>query len=308
LAVAVSALTPLESQFANFIATYDKKYDGPLELFARFEIFRSNVRLMVEHNAANFSFAVGVNQFADMTSDEFRSHRFGFNRRLTLPAQQLIKFPDAADDVVDWRSKGSVSPVKDQGQCGACWAFSATGSLESAFHASTGRLVGFSEQQLVDCAGSQGNLGCEGGLMDSAFDFIIKNGGLCTEDAYPYVAKDTQCHGCTVVPGSHIAGYVALPEGDENSLVSAVALTPVSVAIEASGFAFQFYKSGVFNGACGTNLDHGVLAVGYDRTPSGNYWIVKNSWGSGWGEAGYIRVALGKNKCGIALVASYPHF
>jgi len=197
-----------------------------------------------------------------------------------------------------------VTPIKNQGQCGSCWAFSATGSIEGAWWNKTKNLVSVSEQQLVDCAGSTGNEGCNGGLMDLAFEWIIQNGGICTEKDYPYTAVDGTCK-TTCRSAVKLSGYKSTNQGDENDLFRAATLTTVSVAIEADEMPFQFYSGGVFDEQCGTNLDHGVLVVGYGTDTGKDYWIVKNSWGTSWGESGYIRMIRNKNICGIAAQPVY---
>jgi C1A family cysteine protease len=226
----------------------------------------------------------------------------------------------ALPSAVDWTAKGAVTPVKDQGQCGSCWSFSTTGALEGAYAIKTGNLASFSEQQLVDCdtLGNGGrDHGCNGGLMDNAFSWISKNNGLCLEADYPYVSGVTKTAGtcstsCKNVAGSDIAKFVDVEPASDLAMMSALALNPVSVAIEADQREFQLYKSGVFTGACGTNLDHGVLAVGYGSENGLEYYKVKNSWSTTWGEKGYIRLAKGssynggKGQCGILLEASYP--
>lgn len=184
--------------------------------------------------------------------------------------------------------------------------------MEGITKLKTGKLISLSEQEVVDCDTKGEDQGCNGGLMDDAFKFIIKNGGLTTEANYPYTAADGTCN--THKSGSHaatITGYEDVPANSEAALLKAVAKQPVSVAIDAGGFAFQFYSSGVFTGDCGTDLDHGVAAVGYGTTSDGTkYWLVKNSWGSSWGEKGYIRmerdVDAKEGLCGIAMQASYP--
>jgi len=210
---------------------------------------------------------------------------------------------------VDWVAAGAVTPVKNQGSCGSCWSFSTTGALEGAYKLKYGTLESFSEQQLVSC--DDVDLGCNGGWMDDAFDWTAKNGGLCTEAAYPYTSgagKNAACvTGCTananVAPKSH----TDVTANSVTALMSAVAQQPVSIAIQANQAAFQSYSSGVLTGRCGERLDHGVLAVGYGTENGVDYWLVKNSWGPDWGENGYIKIERSDaDLCGVLLAASYP--
>lgn len=194
---------------------------------------------------------------------------------------------------------------------GCCWAFSAVAATEGITKLSTGKLISLSEQELVDCDVKGEDQGCNGGLMDDAFKFIIKNGGLTTEANYPYTAADGTCNAKKASNhATSIKGFEDVPVDSEAALMKAVANQPVSVAIDAGDITFQLYQGGVFTGYCGTDLDHGVTAVGYGTDDGTKYWLVKNSWGASWGESGYIRmerdVSAKEGLCGIAMQASYP--
>ena len=221
---------------------------------------------------------------------------------------------------VNWVDSGAVTPVKNQGQCGSCWSFSTTGALEGAFFVKNGQLDSFSEQQLVDCDNRKNggkDMGCNGGLMDNAFAWIKKNGGLCTEEEYPYVSGDTRTPGtcqdsCDIVDGSQVDSFYDVPSSSDEDMMNALSQQPVSIAIQADQQSFQLYKSGVFTGTCGTSLDHGVLAVGYGSLNGDDYYMVKNSWGTTWGQDGFILLGRGDEynngdgQCGMLLQASFP--
>jgi len=249
---------------------------------------------------------MGVNAHSDLTSKEFSDLYLGYlPRQNDYARSQNLHVAPAAQVLaasLDWRTSGAVTPIKDQGQCGSCWAFSTTGSVEGANKIKSGNLVSVSEQQLVDCAGSAGNQGCNGGLMDDAFEYIIKNNGLGSEASYPYTAKDGKCKQVPSV--ATVSKYTDVKKSDETGLMSAVNIEPVSVAVDAQ--SWQTYRSGVMTGFCGKSLDHGVLLIGYGTDGANDYWLVKNSWGTTWGEKGTIRLVRGKNQCGIAEAASYP--
>lgn len=256
-----------------------------------------------------------MNHLGDLTSEEIRTMLNGYQRSEQLRSNNKLYVPSEgfqANATVDWRTQGVVTDVKNQGQCGSCWAFSATGSIEGQHVLrKQGPLIALSEQQLADCSTSEGNHGCNGGFMDWAFKYVIKAGGLDSEACYPYTPHDGQCHYNASCSAAHIDGYVDIEKHNETALENAIAeIGPISVAIDASQFGFQFYKSGVYysSGCSQDKLDHGVLAVGYGTADNGDkYYIVKNSWGGGWGDKGYLLMSRGRNNnCGIATDASYP--
>ncbi|KAG8497973.1 hypothetical protein CXB51_006916 [Gossypium anomalum] len=313
--------TQVRRLYETWLVKHGKAYNDLGEKEKRFDIFKDNLKFIVEHNLVNRTYKVGLNRFADMTNEEYKAMYLGTRvdpktrlRRLAGKEKSYryaYKVGDELPESVDWRQKGAVMDVKDQGQCGSCWAFSTVAAVEGINKIVTGDLISLSEQELVDCDNMY-NQGCNGGLMDHAFEFIINNGGIDTEEDYPYRATDNTCDinrkNARVVT---IDGYEDVPENDENSLKKAIAHQPVSVAIEAGGRAFQLYQSGVFTGQCGTSLDHGVAAVGYGTEGGVDYFLVRNSWGPNWGENGYIKMernvaGTATGKCGIAMMASYP--
>jgi len=223
----------------------------------------------------------------------------GLQRNLQVnAAASLVEDNSPSVGDVDWVAAGAVTPVKDQGQCGSCWAFSTTGTVEGAWFVSKKALVSVSEQQLVDCAGSEGNQGCNGGLMTTALDWIVGNKGIAAEAAYPYTARDGRCKtGQTSVVT--ISGHKEVAAGEAN-LMTALNTQPIAIAIEADQTCFQFYHSGILDDrSCGTALDHGVLLVGAGTEAGKNYWRIKNSWGASWGDKGFIRFIRDKDQCGI---------
>jgi len=288
---------------------FAQQYDSTEHEALAFDAFAQNNQIIKEHNAKNSTFKLGHNEFSAMTWDQFKAaYVSGMDSNPQLRrTKNYAKLPAATADSIDWVTNGAVTPIKNQGQCGSCWAFSTTGAFEGAYQITTGTLLSFSEQQLVSC--DKVDDGCSGGLMDNAFKWI-KSNGLCTEDAYPYTSSSGTTGSCVAscTSSGSLSGFTDVTGGDESALQAAVQTTPVSVAIEADKSVFQLYSSGVFTSAeeCGTQLDHGVLAVGYGSDGGQTYWKVKNSWGSSWGESGYIRMERGANCCGIATQPSYP--
>ncbi|KAL0315851.1 UNVERIFIED_CONTAM: Cysteine proteinase 3 [Sesamum radiatum] len=348
--------------FARFAHRYGKRYENAEEIQRRFQVFSENLKMIRSHNKKGLSYTMGVNEFSDMTWDEFRKHRLGAaqncsattrgNHKLTdvalpelllekfLPNAITILFPirnmilkwtklddDGTAETVqlffpllvaesnvlklkDWRETGIVSPVKNQGHCGSCWTFSTTGALEAAYAQAFGKGISLSEQQLVDCAGAFNNFGCNGGLPSQAFEYIKYNGGLETEDAYPYTGKNGLCKYSSENAAVQVVDSVNITLGAEDELRHAVAFVrPVSVAFEVVN-GFRAYKGGVYTSTkCGSSpmdVNHAVLAVGYGVENGIPYWLIKNSWGADWGDNGYFKMEMGKNMCGVATCASYP--
>ncbi|KAA8526302.1 hypothetical protein F0562_008495 [Nyssa sinensis] len=305
----------MNERHEQWMASYGRVYKDTDEKEKRLKIFKENVERIESFNKAmNKPYKLGINAFADLTNEEFKTSRNRFKSHVCSTPTTSFKYENttAVPSSMDWRKKGAVTPVKDQGQCGCCWAFSAVAAMEGITQLTTGKLISLSEQELVDCDTSGEDQGCGGGLMDNAFQFIQQNHGLTTEANYPYKGVDATCNKNEEANhAAKITGYEDVPANSESALLKAVANQPVSVAIDAGGFDFQFYSSGVFTGQCGTSLDHGVTAVGYGTSSDGTkYWLVKNSWGAGWGEEGYIMmqrdVAAKEGLCGIAMEASYP--
>jgi KDEL-tailed cysteine endopeptidase len=304
-------------EFTHFRERFNKVYETLAEEETRFSIFRKNLIEIFSHNSdVGQNFTMGVNQFTDLTADEFKAAYIRGLKKDGLGLYSCKSFSSVASgapSTVDWRTKGAVTSVKDQGQCGSCWTFSATGAVESAWAIAKGQLIDLSEQELVDCATgvAYGSHGCSGGQMDGAFKFVIEN-GQCTNAAYPYTATDGTCQNKKCSAAVHISACSDVKSKDQVSLKGAVALQPVAIAIEADTRYFQSYASGVLTSAsCGTNLDHGVLIVGYGQENGQDYWLVKNSWGTTWGDNGYVKIARSSSTndagvCGIALSPSFP--
>nr|AWU67383.1 putative cathepsin L [Crangon crangon] len=326
-ASAVSFFNLVLDEWETYKLEHGKKYSSDVEENFRMKIFAENKHKIANHNklyhTGQKTYKIAMNKYGDLLHHEFvsimngfRGNNSGMGYKANRPYEGAF-FVEPTDDImmpksVDWRAKGAVTPIKDQSQCGSCWAFSTTGSLEGQHFRQTGKLVSLSEQNLIDCSTKFGNNGCNGGLMDNAFQYIKNNGGIDTEDSYPYEGEDDTCRYNPSNAGAEDKGFVDIREGSEHAMKKAVAMIgPVSVAIDASVHSFQFYQHGIYyEPECNSeNLDHGVLVVGYgtDSETDEDYWLVKNSWGTGWGDEGYIKMARNRdNNCGIASAASYP--
>jgi len=315
LADAASVSHHLLEEWELFKHTHRKSYSESEEKF-RMQVFLDNHHGIAQHNTRHkngeVSYTLAMNKYGDLLHHEFVSIVNGYSGKNNTEtgAKALFVIPDnfQVPDSIDWRTEGAVTPVKDQGGCGSCWAFSATGALEGQHFLKTGELVSLSEQNLVDC--SDENEGCFGGLMDYAFQYVIDNNGIDTESSYPYETTEGDCRFERANVGATAKSYSNIRSGDEEALAAAIASKgPVSVAIDASPTSFQFYSKGIYvEPHCSSSyLDHGVLAIGYGSDAAGDYWLIKNSWGTSWGENGYIKMARNlNNQCGVATEASFP--
>ncbi|KAJ8290104.1 hypothetical protein GJAV_G00008750 [Gymnothorax javanicus] len=306
----------LDSEWESWKTTHRKEYNGLGEEAIRRAVWEKNMLLIDAHNReyelGMHSYELGMNHLGDMTTEEVVEKMTGLQVPLYWdtnntfsPDENRRKLPKA----IDYRKLGYVTPVRNQGSCGSCWAFSSAGALEGQLMKTTGQLLSLSPQNLVDCVTE--NNGCGGGYMTNAFNYVKNNKGIDSEESYPYVGEDEQCAYNKSGKAGECRGYRVIPEGNEHALQVAVAkVGPVSVGIDASLYSFQFYKRGVYyDKNCNKDdINHAVLAVGYGVTGKGKkYWIIKNSWGEDWGNKGYIQMARNRNNfCGIANLASFP--
>ena len=308
-----SEISPqIQQEFIQYLAKYGKSYATKEEYNYRLDMFAKKHEKLAKINSENANFEVGHNKFSDWTDEEYKK-LLGFKRPTMMmnmeERQAVILSEEDLPDEVDWRKKGAVNPVKDQGQCGSCWAFSATCAIEGAHFIKTGELLDLAEQQLVDCDKSSN--GCNGGMQDFAMKYVEDNPQELQKD-YPYLARDEPCKFVSSEGKVKVSKINDVPERSVEQLKAAIAKGPVSVTIEADTTEFGHYTSGIFDTeACGTNLDHAVTAVGYGSENGQDFYIVRNSWSASWGENGYIRIAAkagpdGKGICGIQQVSLYP--
>ncbi|XP_052814979.1 procathepsin L-like [Mya arenaria] len=320
VACSLSLDAALNGEWAAYKTSYNKLYEPRVELLRR-QIWESNIAYIQSHNLEAdrgvHTYTLGMNEYGDMTNQEFVAIMNGLNMTGPNPKSPCSKYMPPSHvkltdlpDTVDWRKEGYVTEIKNQGQCGSCWSFSTTGSLEGQNFKKTGTLTSLSEKNLMDCSQKEGNHGCQGGLMDFAFAYVISNDGIDTEESYPYEPKNGKCKYNPANVGATEKSCMDIKEGSEDDLMAASATVgPISVGIDASHPSFQLYKSGVYSErrCSSTRLDHGVLVVGYGSEDSKDYWLVKNSWGKSWGQEGYIMMSRNmKNQCGVATSASFP--
>jgi len=300
------------TQFHRWMLEHGKVYESNVEYLTRLSIFTSTLRKINTHNSReDVTWQQGLNEYSDLTWEEFSS------RFLTVPQDCSATASGShsgnkltAPDYVDWRTTGIVTPVKNQGSCGSCWAFSTIGAVEAHYAKTYGSQLIFSEQQLVDCASAFNNFGCDGGLPSQAFEYIHYNGGIELLNDYPYTAKTGTCQFNKAKIATTVKDVFNITELDEVAMQNSVAkVGPISFCYQVTN-DFQSYKSGVYsNPKCGQTSDdvnHAVLAVGYATNTTVPYWIVKNSWGTTWGLQGYFNIRLGNNECGLATCSSYP--
>ena len=307
--------------------------EGEHEFLHLLTNWKNNDRIIEETNSKNLTYTLGHNAFSGMSSEEFAEHmHFGLNREMIASSSVLgVASVETSVSVsvptsVDWRTKGVVSPIQDQANAGTCYSFGTSCAVESAMAIKTGVLTKLSEQQIVDCSTIKNggpNMGVNGGQIAPTFEWIGKTGGLCTEQAYPYVSGTTTVTGtcqktCSKVSGSAVQSVVNVKPKSDADMMTALSKTVVTIAVEGDQSSFQLYKSGVFTGACGTTLDHAVALVGYGTTNGLDYYILRNSWGQSWAMGGYMLIGKGNDpatgkpynngagQCGLLMEASYP--
>ncbi|KAK8791842.1 hypothetical protein WA158_005219 [Blastocystis sp. Blastoise] len=297
-----------KTRFDAYISQFNREYTSQESRY-RLYLFSENLDFIEKENLKKHSYKLGITPFIDLSDDEFKASKFcGCLMKQPVREKHVAYINRTIPESVNWVEKGVVNAIKDQRSCGSCWAFSAVAAMEGMDAIKNGKLQSFSEQQLVDCDIS--SFGCAGGFMDNAFLYVIQNKGICSEESYPYTAKDEDCKDKKCTSIATVSDYVDIEENNGEQLLMALANQPVSVAIEADSFVFKYYQSGIIDAEdCGSTLNHGVAAVGYGIEDGIQYILVRNSWGENWGEQGYVRLAhynKGEGVCGINLSASYP--
>ncbi|CAG9314229.1 unnamed protein product [Blepharisma stoltei] len=304
-----------EQEFQDYMKRYHKQYT-PEEYESRFYIFTQNSAFIRIHNSLNKSWTLGYNEFTDLSPEEFKSIYLQTTPAPRIPAKPLSSSFEKSLKIpltIDWRTQGAVTPVGNQGSCKGGWAFAAAGAIEGVWKIAGNPLVALSKEQLVSCSSSYGADGCNGGLPEQAFEYVIGNPGLASDKVYPFNSGNGIVNNCVPTLASQtaasISGYANVaPVDDPAALIAAITQQPIAVGVEADQYVWQYYKTGVITNNCGTNINHFALVVGYNNSAQVPYYIVKNSWGANWGMSGYLYIAIGSDTgvCGIQMLSSYP--
>jgi len=308
----IYSLNDAKSLFNNFVIKYNKVYLSYTEYSNRFIIFKENLAIMNEMNSKETSAIYGITKYSDLSPSEFKAKYLTHKRNSNTPLN-YINIPTSSDipQSFDWRDKGAVTPVKDQGQCGSCWAFSATEAIESQWFLAGHTLTSLAPQQIVDCDQGRGDEGCEGGDTPTAYEYVISAGGMETETEYPYTAEDQTCQfkSSDVVAKISNWTYITTTKNETEMMVKIISTAPYSICVDAS--SWQFYLGGVVQDFCGTDLDHCVMITGFEDYETWDFqtlpiWLIRNSWGEDWGENGYIYVERNYDLCGVADEVTIP--
>jgi len=313
LVACLAVASAYDQAWEDYKLTFDKRYTVEEEAM-RYANWKKDTEEVAEHNALyGHEFTQAVNQFSDLTKEEYKKYYLsGYIPAKEGESESTLYVPtnEPIPNEVDWRDQGYVTEVKNQGRCGSCYSFSATGALEGQWMKSHGQLPSLSEKQIVDCSGRFGNMGCQGGRFQSSWQYIASAGGIESEQSYPYQPQKGWCRFNRQNVVARCSGSRGVSSGSESALTNALgSVGPVSVAIDASPDSFRRYRSGVhYSYSCSSSrMNHAVLAVGYGSEGGQDYYLVKNSWSTQWGAGGYIKMARNRgNNCGIASDAAFP--
>ncbi|XP_061165780.1 procathepsin L-like [Saccostrea echinata] len=314
-----AAISELDTEWKIYKQEYRKWYISDTEETKRREIWEENLDYINQHNVkfdkGEQSYFMGLNEFSDLSHEEFLQQFVGGFRLPDLSNPDDIPLSSGLSEgtsglpsEIDWRKEGWVGPVGNQFACGSCWAFTATGALEGQVKNKTGKLIVLSVQQLMDCSEKWGNHGCEGGMMDLSFKYVKDVGGIESDASYPYTPREETCKFNKSAVVATVKGYIDLPKSEQKLMVAVATVGPISAAIDATQRSFQLYKGGVYDEPnCKSQVDHSLVIVGYGVLDGKKYWIAKNSWGTSWGNKGYVLLSKDKNnQCGVANSCSYP--